>query len=242
MDARVTEPAPGDRRRRHAGLLLPQRRRCTARATTRSCRACVEHLAAAEADGVPLVFLVDTHAPDDPEFAMFPPHCVEGSGEDEVVPELAEFAERGTVVRKRTFSGFHGTDLDAVLARLAPRGGGGRRRVHRHLRAAHRRRPACARLRGAGAQGPGGDATTRRDTTRRSSTASRSPTSATCWARAWSSASAACGGIRLGASSTAGPRGGRRSSASAGRSSTWGRCAPRSATRALASAMRPAEK
>jgi nicotinamidase-related amidase len=79
-----------------------------------------EHLVAAEAAGVPIVFLVDTHAPDDPEFKMFPPHCVKGSGEDEVVPELREFADRGTVVRKGTFSGFHGTDLDTVLERLAP--------------------------------------------------------------------------------------------------------------------------
>ena len=78
------------------------------------------HLAAAEAEGVPLVFLVDTHAPDDPEFKMFPPHCVEGSGEDEVIPELKEFADRGTVVRKHTFSGFRGTRLDAVLERLRP--------------------------------------------------------------------------------------------------------------------------
>ena len=80
-----------------------------------------EYLAAAEADGVPLIFLVDTHSPDDPEFAMFPPHCVEGSGEDEVVPEFREFAERGTVLRKHTFSGFHGTELEDVLARLSPR-------------------------------------------------------------------------------------------------------------------------
>ncbi len=79
-----------------------------------------ERLAAAEVEGVPIVFLVDTHAPDDPEFKMFPPHCVEGSGEDEVIPELQEFADRGTVVRKSTFSGFHETDLDSVLAPLAP--------------------------------------------------------------------------------------------------------------------------
>jgi nicotinamidase/pyrazinamidase len=79
-----------------------------------------EHLAAAEAEGVPIVFLVDTHAADDPEFKVFPPHCVEGSGEDEVIPELREFADRGTVVRKRTFSGFHETELDDVLDRLAP--------------------------------------------------------------------------------------------------------------------------
>ena len=79
-----------------------------------------EHLAAAEANGVPLIFLVDTHSPGDPEFAMFPPHCVEGSGEDEVVPELREFTGRGTVLRKHTFSGFYGTELEDVLARLAP--------------------------------------------------------------------------------------------------------------------------
>jgi nicotinamidase-related amidase len=79
-----------------------------------------DHLAAAEAGDVPVIFLVDTHTPDDPEFETFPPHCVEGSGEDEVIPELAGFARRGTVVRKHTFSGFRGTQLDAVLERLAP--------------------------------------------------------------------------------------------------------------------------
>jgi nicotinamidase-related amidase len=79
-----------------------------------------EHLATAEAEGVPLVFLVDTHTPDDPEFQMFPPHCVEGSGEDEVIPELKGFADRGTVVRKHTFSGFRGTKLETVLERLSP--------------------------------------------------------------------------------------------------------------------------
>jgi nicotinamidase/pyrazinamidase len=73
-----------------------------------------------EAAGADLVFLADTHRVDDPEFVMFPPHAVEGSGEEEIVPELAELAARGTVVRKHTFSGFFGTDLDEVLARLAP--------------------------------------------------------------------------------------------------------------------------
>ena len=51
---------------------------------------------------------------------MFPPHCVEGSGEDEVVPELRPLRRPRHVVRKRTFSGFHGTELEDVLARLAP--------------------------------------------------------------------------------------------------------------------------
>jgi nicotinamidase/pyrazinamidase len=78
------------------------------------------HLAEAEAAGAHVVFLADTHAADDPEFRIFPPHCVEGSGEEVVVPELAGFVERGTLVRKHTFSGFRGTELDEVLRRLAP--------------------------------------------------------------------------------------------------------------------------
>jgi nicotinamidase/pyrazinamidase len=78
------------------------------------------HLEREAAAGAHLVFLADTHAPDDPEFAMFPAHCVEGSGEDEIVPELAPLAAAGTVVRKHTFSGFRGTQLDEVLEHLAP--------------------------------------------------------------------------------------------------------------------------
>ena len=80
----------------------------------------VAHLGREAARGADLVFLVDTHAPDDPEFAMFPPHCIRGSGEDEVVPELASFAEGGVVVRKSRYSGFYGTELDDVLRRLRP--------------------------------------------------------------------------------------------------------------------------
>ena len=51
---------------------------------------------------------------------MFPPHCVEGSGEDEVVPELRELAAQGHVLRKRRYSGFYGTRLDQVLREIGP--------------------------------------------------------------------------------------------------------------------------
>jgi nicotinamidase/pyrazinamidase len=78
-------------------------------------------LAQAEERGAHVVFLADSHTPDDPEFRMFPPHCVTGSGEEEVVAELAEFVRRGTLVRKHSYSGFRGTDLEEVLERLAPR-------------------------------------------------------------------------------------------------------------------------
>ena len=78
------------------------------------------HLEAETAAGAVAVFLADTHAPDDPEFALFPPHCVAGSGEEDVVAELAEIAARGHVVRKRRYSGFVGTRLEELLAELAP--------------------------------------------------------------------------------------------------------------------------
>jgi nicotinamidase/pyrazinamidase len=86
-------------------------------AVTRPIRA---HLEREVAAGAEVVFLVDTHAPDDAEFAMFPPHSVEGSGEDEIVPELAPFAERGHVVRKRRYSGFYDSELEDLLERLRP--------------------------------------------------------------------------------------------------------------------------
>jgi nicotinamidase/pyrazinamidase len=79
-----------------------------------------EHLTREQDAGVDLVFLADAHAADDAEFAMFPPHCITGSGEEEIVPELAELAGRGYVVRKHTYSGFYGTELDTLLERLAP--------------------------------------------------------------------------------------------------------------------------
>ncbi len=80
----------------------------------------VAHLEGERAAGAELVFLVDTHAPDDPEFAMFPPHCVRGSGEDEIVPELQALAAQGHILRKHRFSGFHETGLDALLRELQP--------------------------------------------------------------------------------------------------------------------------
>lgn len=70
--------------------------------------------------GAQVIFLADTHEPDDPEFAMFPPHCVRGSGEELVVPELADIAAQAIVIPKRRYSGFFGTDLEARLAALAP--------------------------------------------------------------------------------------------------------------------------
>ncbi len=78
----------------------------------------VELLRRELAAGSKVIYLVDTHAPDDREFQMFPPHCIEGTAETEVIPELAEFP--GEIIPKRRYSGFFETELEARLQELAP--------------------------------------------------------------------------------------------------------------------------
>jgi len=72
------------------------------------------------ARGSTLFFTADTHDPDDKEFQMFPPHCVRGTEEVEIIPELKEFVAKGTVIPKRRYSGFFDTDLEERLAALKP--------------------------------------------------------------------------------------------------------------------------
>jgi nicotinate phosphoribosyltransferase len=70
------------------------------------------------AEGSKVFFVCDRHDPDDPEFTMFPPHCIEGTAEAEVIPELAKY--EGEVIPKKTYSAFFGTTLEAKLKELKP--------------------------------------------------------------------------------------------------------------------------
>jgi nicotinamidase-related amidase len=65
-----------------------------------------------------LFFVCDNHRPDDEEFKMFPPHCIEGMPETEVIPELSAFP--GKIILKRRYSGFYGTRLGQYLKKLKP--------------------------------------------------------------------------------------------------------------------------
>ena len=76
-------------------------------------------IAAEMARGATVFWVADNHAPDDAEFAMFPPHCIRGTEEAEI-PALADLADPANVLPKTRYSGFYGTDLAARLAALAP--------------------------------------------------------------------------------------------------------------------------
>lgn len=71
-----------------------------------------------QAEGATIIYLADTHDPDDKEFQMFPPHCVRGTAESEIIPELSDYP--GVVVPKRRYSGFYDTDLEDRLAKIRP--------------------------------------------------------------------------------------------------------------------------
>ena len=68
--------------------------------------------------GARIFYVCDHHAPDDPEFKLFPPHCVEGSSEAQVIPELSAY--QGETVYKRHFSAFYDTPLEGMLDELSP--------------------------------------------------------------------------------------------------------------------------
>jgi nicotinamidase-related amidase len=70
--------------------------------------------------GDQLIFLADTHDPNDREFEVFPVHCVRGTVESEVVAELQPLLQAATLIRKRRYSGFFETDLEARLGAAKP--------------------------------------------------------------------------------------------------------------------------
>jgi nicotinamidase/pyrazinamidase len=69
--------------------------------------------------GRPVIYLCDSHAPDDKEFRKFgwPPHAVKGTKGAEVVAELAP-GQGDVVIPKTTYSGFYGTSLEGTLQKL----------------------------------------------------------------------------------------------------------------------------
>ncbi len=71
--------------------------------------------------GTPVIFTKDSHVPDDLEFRIFPPHCIVGTEEHDLVEELREFEPQAlAVVQKTRYSAFFGTDLEETLRRAGP--------------------------------------------------------------------------------------------------------------------------
>ena len=70
--------------------------------------------------GSEILFISDHHDPDDLEFQVFPVHCVKGTEEPDVIPELGEFVTADNVIPKNRYSGFFNTPLESKLAAMKP--------------------------------------------------------------------------------------------------------------------------
>ena len=82
---------------------------------------CIEgQLGRERAAGSLIIFLHDNHAPDDPEFRMFPPHCIAGTDETHVVEELKPYTEGAILIPKTKYDGSYQTTLETELASFEP--------------------------------------------------------------------------------------------------------------------------
>ena len=98
----------------------------------------VKLMSFAREHGVPVISSADAHAPDDPEFAIWPPHCVIGTPGQQRIPET-QFADAVVVpsqpgafvppakwpsqiiIEKPTYDTADNPNFDAILRALGPR-------------------------------------------------------------------------------------------------------------------------
>jgi len=69
--------------------------------------------------GDAVLFVCDRHDAADPEFRLYPAHCVAGSWEADLVPELP-VPDGATVLPKSTLDPFYKTRLDRALGEIRP--------------------------------------------------------------------------------------------------------------------------
>jgi nicotinamidase-related amidase len=66
---------------------------------------------------IPIIYICDSHAEDDKEFEIWPPHAIKGTKGAQVVEELSP-KDGDYLVEKTTYSGFYNTELDDLLKKL----------------------------------------------------------------------------------------------------------------------------
>ncbi len=72
-------------------------------------------------EGGKVIFLCDNHVPTDPEINNpYPPHCMQGTREAEIINELKPLAEKAIILPKHTLSIFLNTGLDKLLKKFKP--------------------------------------------------------------------------------------------------------------------------
>jgi len=71
----------------------------------------------AKKNNFPVIYLCDSHEPDDREFKMFAPHAVKNTEGAKVIDQLRPQGS-DIIIKKTTFSGFYNTNLEQVLQKM----------------------------------------------------------------------------------------------------------------------------
>ena len=71
----------------------------------------------ARKQGTPVIYLRDAHMPEDKEMAIWGEHAMKGTEASEIIPELKP-EKTDTVIEKRWYSGFVGTELPEKLKKM----------------------------------------------------------------------------------------------------------------------------
>lgn len=68
-----------------------------------------------------VIFVCDNHSLTDPEIGNpYPPHCIKGSIEAEIIDELKPFSGTSTILTKNTLSIFLNTGMEKLLQEIQP--------------------------------------------------------------------------------------------------------------------------
>jgi nicotinamidase-related amidase len=72
-------------------------------------------------EGGKVIFICDSHSLADPEIGNpYPPHCMKGTEETEIIDELKPYTKKATVLIKNTLSIFLNTGLEKILKKFKP--------------------------------------------------------------------------------------------------------------------------
>ena len=66
--------------------------------------------------GIPMVAFKDTHTSDDKKFETYPPHCMKGTSECELIPELKPFENKMITIEKNTTNGFNTVEFQRLIS------------------------------------------------------------------------------------------------------------------------------
>ncbi len=70
------------------------------------------------ARGSKVFYIIDHHEPDDQEFKIWPTHCIAGTSETELIPEVTPYP--GEIIYKNRYSAFFNTTLEKKLKAIQP--------------------------------------------------------------------------------------------------------------------------